>query len=322
MRLVVQIPCFNEEKSLLKTIEDIPDKIDGIDEINIVVIDDGSTDNTLPIARSAEVNHIVKNTVNKGLGNAFYDGLEASLNLGADIIVNTDGDRQYKGGDIPKLIEPILKGNAEIVIGNRQTEYIPDYSYSKKRIQKIGRLMVRILTGIDVPDAVSGFRAFSRRAALQMNIVSSYSHTIETIIHASKKNIKIVSVPIETNSKTRESRLMKSALGFIINQLIILIRTYTMYQPFKVFLLIGILLIGIGLIPSIRFLIYFLTGNGSGHIQSIILGAVFLLIGFQVIVMGLIADIISVNRKLIEDIFLKIKIWKADIEEDRIKKCD
>jgi len=307
MKLIVQIPCYNEERTLPQTVRDIPRLIKGIDKVEILVIDDGSTDKTIEVAKSTGVDHIVKNTCNKGLARTFLVGLDASLRLGADIIVNTDGDNQYKGQDIPKLIAPILKGEADIVIGDRQTDKIPHFSPTKKKLQKFGSFVVRILSKTDVPDAVSGFRAFSREAAMQMNIVSYFSYTIETVIQAGKKDLAVTNVPVGTNPKTRESRLFQSIPKFLEHSVTTMIRTYAMYKPLRLFFYIGCLCVFGGLIPSIRFLFYYFIGEGSGHIQSLILAAILFIIGFQVFMIGLVADVISFNRKLIEETLLRVR---------------
>lgn len=259
------------------------------------------------MARKIGVDHIIRNKCNKGLARTFLAGLEASLRLGADIIVNTDGDNQYKGQDIPKLIAPVLKGEADIVIGDRQTDKVSHFSYTKRKLQKIGSWVIRLLSETNVPDAVSGFRAFSREAAMQMNILSPFSYTIETVIQAGKKHLAVTSVPIGTNPKTRESRLFKSVPNFLERSLTTMIRTYIMYQPLRVFFYIGCVLIFAGLIPSIRFLIYYLMGHGGGHIQSLIMAAVLFIIGFQVLMIGLVADIISFNRRLAEETLLRVR---------------
>ena len=318
MKLIVQIPCYNEEKTLPQTVRDIPRQIEGIDEVEVLVVDDGSTDKTVEVAREIGVDHIVKNTCNKGLARTFLVGLDASLRLGANIIVNTDGDNQYKGEDIPKLIAPILKGEADIVIGDRQTDKIPHFSSTKKKLQKFGSFVVRILSKTDVPDAVSGFRAFSRDAAMQMNIVSAFSYTIETVIQAGKKDLAVTNVPIGTNPKTRESRLFQSIPKFLEHSLTTMIRTYAMYKPLRLFFYIGCLCIVGGLIPSIRFLFYYFMGQGSGHVQSLILAAILFIIGFQVFMIGLVADVISFNRKLIEETLLRVK----RIEFDHLNNVD
>lgn len=307
MKLIVQIPCYNEENHLLRTVQDIPRNIDGIDEVEILVVDDGSTDRTATVAKEAGVDHIVRNISNKGLAKTFLIGLDACLRLGADIIVNTDGDNQYSGPDIPKLIEPILNQTADIVVGDRRTETIPHFSPIKKKLQFFGSFVVRILSGTNVPDAVSGFRAFSRDAAMQTNIVSNFSYTIETIIQAGRKSLSIDSVPISTNPKARKSRLYKSLPVFLKHSGATIIRMYTMYQPLKVFFYVGCFFIFLGLIPSVRFLFYYFTGQGGGHIQSLILAAIFFFIGFQVLMIGLVSDVISFNRKLIEETLFRVR---------------
>jgi glycosyltransferase involved in cell wall biosynthesis len=239
-------------------------------------------------------------------------GLDACLRLGADIIVNTDGDNQYQGRDIPKLVAPILAGEADVVIGNRETDNNAHISGAAKKLHKIGSMVVRVLSGTDVPDAVSGFRAFSRQAAMQTNIVTTYSYTVETIIQAGKKRLCIASIPIGTNSKTRKSRLLKSIPKFIAHQIGTMVRMYTMYEPLRVFVYIGGLCILAGLVPSIRFLFYFLMGQGAGHIQSLIFAAVLFIVGFQILVLGLVADVISFNRRLIEETLFRIRRIEFD----------
>jgi len=312
MKLIVQIPCYNEEQTLPATIRDIPRKIDGVDQVEILVIDDGSTDKTVAVAKEAGVDHIIQNTCQKGLARTFLAGLDAALRLGADIIVNTDGDNQYKGQDVPKLVTPILRGEADVVIGDRQTDTIPHFSPTKKKLQKIGSFVVRLLSGTDVPDAVSGFRAFSREAAMQMNIVSPYTYTIETVIQAGKKHLAVISVPVGTNPETRESRLFKSIPYFLERSISTIIRMYTMYQPLRVFFYIGCLFILAGLIPSVRFLMYYFMGKGGGHIQSLILAAILFVIGFQVMMIALVADVVSFNRKLIEETLHRVRRIELD----------
>jgi glycosyltransferase involved in cell wall biosynthesis len=311
-KLIVQIPCYNEEKTLPQTIRDIPQQIDGIDQVEILVIDDGSTDRTVEVARTNGVDHIVKNICNKGLAQTFMIGLDACLRLGADIIVNTDGDNQYQGQDITKLVAPILAGEADFVIGNRETHNSEHISKGKKRLYRIGSAFVRVFSGTDVPDAVSGFRAFSRQAAMQTNIVTTYSYTVETIIQASKKRLGIASTPVGTNPKARKSRLLKSIPKFIMHQIGTMVRMYTMYQPMRVFVYIGGCCILVGLVPAIRFLIYFFSGQGSGHIQSLIFSAILFIVGFQILALGLVADVISFNRRLIEETVFRIRRIELD----------
>lgn len=307
MKLIVQIPCYNEESTLSKTIADIPRQIKGVDRVELLIIDDGSTDQTIAVAKKLGVDHIVRNKQNLGLARTFRKGMDECLKRGADIIVNTDGDNQYYGGDIPDLVKPIINGTAEVVIGDRQTDKIPHFSLLKKILQKLGSATVRKLSGTDVPDTVSGFRAFSREAAIRLNIISPFSYTIETIIQAGKKHMAVASVPVRTNEKTRESRLFKSIPKFIERQLSSMIRMYLMYQPLRFFTYIGIVFSLIGLLPIVRFLIFYYQGAGSGHIQSLILGGVFLMMGFITFVMAILADLLNFNRQLIELTLEKVR---------------
>jgi len=300
MKLIIQIPCYNEETTLPLTIADLPKKIEGIDEIEVLIIDDGSTDKTIDVAKQLGVDHIIINKINMGLARSFRRGIDACLKEGADIIVNTDGDNQYEGADIEKLVKPILEGWSEIVIGDRQTSKIPHFSKLKKLLQWFGSGVVRRLAGIWVPDTVSGFRAFSRDAAIRLNIVSPFSYTIEVVIQAGKKDIAVTSVPVRTNPKTRESHLFKSIPSFIKNQVSTILRMYAMYQPMKVFFSIATLLTIIGLIPILRFSYLYFIGMGDGHIQSLVIGGVLLIMGFVAFIAGLVADLISFNRQLLE----------------------
>lgn len=307
MKLIIQIPCFNEEHTLPQTIADLPRQIEGIDEIETLIIDDGSTDRTIEVAQELGVDHIIRNKINVGLARTFRKGLEECLKLGADIIVNTDGDNQYCGGDIPKLVEPIINGTAELVIGDRQTSKIPHFSFVKKILQWMGSATVRKLSGTNVPDAVSGFRAFSREAAIRLNIISPFSYTIETVIQAGKKHMAIASVPVRTNTKTRDSRLFKSIPKFIERQLSSMLRMYLMYQPLRFFIYLAMVFSLIGLAPIVRFILFYYQGDGSGHIQSLILGGVFLLMGFITFVMAILADLLNFNRQLLEATLEKVR---------------
>jgi len=316
MKLIVQIPCFNEEHTLPQTVADIPRHIPGVDAVEILIIDDGSTDQTVAVARKIGVDHIVSHRRNRGLALSFMTGIEACLLLGADIIVNTDGDNQYCGADIPALIRPVMDGKADIVIGDRKTDTIDHFSFVKKKLQKAGSRMVRLLSQTRVPDAVSGFRAFSRDAAMQINIVSRYSYTVETVIQAGNKSLAIASVPVRTNPKTRESRLFKSVPNFLFYQVTTMIRMYAMFRPLKAFFIMGGFCLLGGLIPSARFLFFYLAGKGDGHIQSLIMAAVLFIIGFQVLVLGLLGDLISHNRKLIEEALLRVRRMELDKEKE------
>lgn len=307
MKLIVQIPCYNEEKTLPQTVADIPRQIPGIDTVEILIIDDGCSDRTVEVARKIGVDHIISNTINQGLARSFRLGLDECLRLGADIIVNTDGDNQYAGKEIPKLIQPILDHQAEIVIGDRQTAQIAHFSPMKKILQWLGSGVVRKLSGVQVPDAVSGFRAISRRAAIRLNIVSTFSYTIEMLIQAGNKQMAVAHVPVETNPVTRESRLYRSTIKFIGLQLSNMIRMYAMYRALKVFFYIGTAFSVIGIVPILRFLFFYFKGDGTGHIQSLVLGGAFLSMGFIAYLVGLVADLISNNRQLVEMTLERVK---------------
>ncbi len=311
MNLIIQIPCYNEEKSLPETLAALPSEIPGIASIQLLVIDDGSADRTADVARELGVRHIVRFNRNRGLAAAFAEGLNTAINAGAHIIVNTDADNQYRGGDIAALIGPIMRGEADIVVGDRQTHTIPHFSWTKKRLQKLGSWVVRKLSGIEVADAASGFRAYSRDAALRLNVVSEFSYTIETIIQAANEGLKVVSVPVRTNVVLRKSRLFRGIPNYIRRQVETLVRVYAMYQPLRVFVWLGAVFALIGLAAEARFLYYFLAHQGSGHIQSVIIGGVFLVIGFFCILAGIIADLIASNRKLLEEALYRVRRLEA-----------
>ena len=314
MKLIVQIPCFNEEETLPETLADIPREIEGIDEVKILIIDDGSTDRTSEVAKELGVDYVIRHKRNKGLARAFRTGIDACLKLGADIIVNTDADNQYSGKDITKLCEPVLAGEAEIVIGDRETHQIDHFSTPKKILQKFGSSVVRRLSDTEVPDVVSGFRAISRDAAIQLNIVSPFSYTIEMVIQAGKRYMAISTVPVETNPVTRKSRLYRSVTQFIREQLTTIVRMYAMYQPLKVFFIIGSVLFLIGAYPIIRFVWFFLNGDSTGHIQSLVVGSAFMMMGFITFTIGLLADLIQFNRQLLEMTLARLK--KLEYGED------
>lgn len=319
MKLIIQIPCFNEAQTLPVTLADLPEKIEGVDDIEVLIIDDGSTDETIKVARENGVNHVVRFTKNKGLAKGFMAGLDACLRLGADIIVNTDADNQYKGEYIAHLVEPILRGEAEIVVGDRNTNGIEHFSWSKKRLQSLGSWVVRQVSDTNVPDSTSGFRALSREAALQMNIVSKFTYTLETIIQAGKKNLAVTHVPIKTNEKLRDSRLFSSTWGYIKRSVATIARIYTMYEPMKMFSYIGGGLFIGGILIGLRFVYAYLTTGGAGHIQSLILAAILLIVGFQVFMMGLLADLIGSNRQLIENVLYRVRKIELGTLNDNAK---
>lgn len=302
MKLIIQIPCYNEAQTLEIALNALPKYIDGIDIIEYLIINDGSKDKTVEVARNWGVHHIVNFRRNKGLAKGFMAGLDACLQNGADIIVNTDADNQYCGDDIEKLIRPIIDGVADIVIGERPIDATEHFSPLKKKLQHFGSWVVRKASNSDIPDAPSGFRAYSREAALRMNVVNEYTYTLETIVQAGRDKIAMVSVPINTNPELRSSRLFNSMFGYVKKSMLTIIRAFMMYKPLRFFAVMGSvpILIGIGL--GIRFLYYLMTGYGGGHIQSLILASCLIMIGVQTIVVGLQADVIAANRKILEDI--------------------
>ncbi len=307
MKLIIQIPCYNEEENLGVTIKDLPKSIDGIDEIEYLIIDDGSTDRTVEVARELGVHHIVNQKRNKGLAYGFMAGLDACLRLGADIIVNTDADNQYCGADIAKIVKPILENKADIVIGERPIDDTEHFSWKKKKFQHLGSWVVRMTSDTDIPDAPSGFRAYSREAALRINVVNKYTYTLETIIQAGSNRMAITSVPISTNPELRESRLFKSMWGYMKRSASVIMRSFMMYKPLKFFSILGIIMLIIGGGIGIRFLYFLFCGTGGGHTQSLILAAIFIIMGYQTIIAGLQADNIAANRKIIEDIQYRVR---------------
>lgn len=313
MKLIVQIPCLNEEDTLPATVRDIPRDIPGIDAVEILVIDDGSTDGTVAVARAIGVDHIVRFPRNRGLGYAFRAGFDAALRLGADIIVNTDGDNQYFGGDIPALVRPILEGRAELVIGDRQTGAIAHFSPVKRRLQELGSRIIGRLAGIDVPDVASGFRAYSRAAALQLSLATSFDHTAEHVVQAGQSRMAVVVVPIRTNPKARESRLFANIGEFVWKSGSIALRTYATYKALKIFTFFGTLTFGIGTLIGLRFVYYYLfTEEGDLHVQSVILAAILLLAGFQMFLTGIVADLIATNRAIIEDTAARVRAMELE----------
>ncbi|MBU0702274.1 MAG: glycosyltransferase family 2 protein [Chloroflexi bacterium] len=307
MKLVVQIPCYNEESTLPQTVRDLPRALPGVDVIEYLVVDDGSTDRTAEVARELGVHHVVRLKQNCGLASAFVVGLEAALQAGADIIVNTDADNQYQGADIGQLVQPILEERADIVVGDRGVAALTHFSPLKRLLQRWGSWVVERAAGISIPDATSGFRAFTREAALRLTVLSDYTYTLETLIQAGARRMTVVYVPIRTNPQTRQSRLMSSIPSFLALSAVTIVRFYIMYRPMRVFTAIGGALLTSGLVLGARFLYYFLAGYGAGKVQSLILAAILTIIGFQVCLIGLIADLVRLNRKMLEETLYRVR---------------
>jgi glycosyltransferase involved in cell wall biosynthesis len=307
VKLIVQIPCFNEADTLPITLADLPQELEGFDTLETLVIDDGSDDGTAQIAREMGVDHVVRVPRNRGLANAFALGLRTALGLGADVIVNTDGDNQYPGEEIENLVRPILDGEADMVVGDRQVSKIEHFSATKKLLQQAGSWVVRWASGTRVPDATSGFRALSREAALHLVVYSSYTYTLETIIQAGKKGLVVASVPIRSNPTLRESRLIRSTLRYVLSSAATIMRIFLMYEPLKVFLSLGAVLAVSGLALFVRFMYFYLIGQGQGHVQSLIAASVLVFLGFQTFLLGLLSDLIARNRRISEEISYQIR---------------
>ncbi|HZI91994.1 MAG TPA: glycosyltransferase family 2 protein [Thermoleophilaceae bacterium] len=298
MKLIIQIPCFNEADQLPTTLADLPREVPGVDEVEWLVIDDGSTDDTISVARAQGVHHVVKLTNNKGLAAAFQAGLDACLKLGADVIVNTDADNQYYGGHIPRLVEPIIAGKADMVVGDRETDQIEHFSPLKKRLQRLGSAVVRRASGTNVPDTTSGFRAYNREAALQIQVVSKFTYTLETIIQAGKMLVAVEHVPIATNDKTRESRLFPSTWAYVRRNASAIFRVYSLYEPMRVFFIAAAAVALPAAVIWARFLYFFFSGEGQGHVQSLILGSTLIVIAVQLVALAVVGDILAGSRVL------------------------
>lgn len=307
MKLIIQIPCYNEEETLIIALDALPKKIEGIDEIEYLIINDGSRDRTAEVARNWGVNYIVNFKKNKGLAKGFMAGIDACLRNGADIIVNTDADNQYCADDIEKLVRPILEGKTDIVIGARPIDEVRHWSPLKKKLQHFGSFVVRKASGTDIPDAPSGFRAYSREAAMHLNVINEYTYTLETIVQAGRSKIAMESVPVRTNEELRPSRLFHSMLGYVKKSMVTIVRAYMMYKPVKFFGLIGGSIFALGTVLGIRFLYYFFNGSGSGHIQSLILCSMLIMLGSETIILGFMASLIAANRKILEDVQVRVK---------------
>lgn len=313
MKIVIQVPCLNEAATLPLVLKTIPKKIVGVDEIVLLIIDDGSTDNTAMVAKKHGVHHIIRHTRNRGLGQSFHDGILYALNLGADIVVNTDGDNQYPQERIGDLVQPILNGKADIVIADRQTQKIAHFSPLKKMLQRVGSKVVNIAAGTNLPDATSGFRAYSRESLLQLNTITRFSYCTETIIQAGNKRLSIASIPVITNPKTRESRLFKSTTGYVLKSAITIIRAFVMYKPYVLFGWLGGITFVLGLVPFGRFVFLSIEDHGSrGHVQSLLIGSLLMIAAFLCLVLNIIADLIRINRVLTEDTLEQIKRQRFD----------
>lgn len=322
MKLIIQIPCYNEAKTLEVTLNDLPKQIDGIDEIEYLIINDGSDDETERVAREWGVHYVVHHKRNLGLAKGFLNGIDLALRQGADIIVNTDADNQYCGEDIAKLVQPILTKEADIVIGERPIDETAEFSWLKKKLQRLGSWVVRVASNTDIPDAPSGFRAYSKHAAMRMNVNNEYTYTLETLVQAGRNKMAIMSVPIRTNPELRKSRLMSSMWGYIKKSILTIFRALLMYKPLQVFTSIGLVFLLVGGALGVRFLLYYFGGDGSGHVQSLILTMLLIVIGVQSIMLGMQADVISANRKILEDIQFRTKKLELGLLEADGKKKD
>lgn len=318
MKLIIQIPCYNEAETLEIALNDLPKHIDGIDEIEYLIINDGSKDNTVEVAKRWGVNYVVNFRRNKGLAKGFMAGLDACLRNGADIIVNTDADNQYNGADIETIVRPILDGKTDIVIGERPIDQTEHFSPIKKKLQHFGSWVVRIASDSDIPDAPSGFRAYSREAAMRLNVTNEYTYTLETIVQAGREKIAMESVPVRTNAELRPSRLFNSMMGYVKKSMVTIVRAFIMYRPLKFFIGVGLIPFIAGIIIGLRFIVYMFMGGGGGHIQSLILSSILIMMGFMTMIIGLQADIIAKNRKLLEDIQYHVR--KLDYDRDKDEK--
>lgn len=320
MKLIIQIPCYNEAETLEVALNDLPKHIDGIDEIEYLIINDGSKDNTVEVARNWGVHYIVSFRNNKGLARGFMAGIDACLRNGADIIVNTDADNQYCGADIEKLVRPILEGKAGMVIGERPIDETEHFSPLKKKLQHLGSWVVRKASKTDIPDAPSGFRAYSRHTAMRLNVINEYTYTLETIVQAGRSKMAVMSVPIRTNAELRPSRLFSSMFGYIKKSMLTIGRALMMYKPLYCFSIIASIFGVVGVGIGIRFLVYYFTGAGSGHVQSLILASMLMIIAVLVGCIGLLADTIAANRKLLEEIQFELRKMDYGMGHEEVKK--
>lgn len=317
MKLIIQIPCFNEAETLPATLACLPRELPGIDQVEVLVVDDGSQDGTAEVAWQHGADHVVRLTRHSGLAMGFALGLDACLRYGADLIVNTDADNQYQAEDIQRLIAPILSGKADLVVGDRGVGTLEAFSPFKRFLQRAGSWVIGRAAGLHTPDATSGFRALNRETALRTLVLSDYSYTLETLIQAGARRMAVAYVPVRTNPQTRPSRLMRSIPHYLQNSAITILRAYTMYRPLRVFSMLGLLLILIGLVPGLRFVYFYIVNQGAaGHIQSLILAAILIILGFQVMLIGLLADLIGFNRKMLEEVLYRLRRIELDKEAD------
>ena len=307
MKLIIQIPCLNEAGTLAIALGELPREVPGFDQVEWLIIDDGSSDNTAELARQLGVDHVVRHPANRGLATAFMTGLDACLRLGADVIVNTDADNQYCAADIPKLTAPVLAGEADMVIGSRPIDETDHFSWIKKKLQRLGSWAVRVASRTDIADAPSGFRAISRDTAMRLNVFSAYTYTLETIIQAGLSNLRVVSVPIRTNADLRPSRLVKSISSYVKRSLVTILRVFVIYRPLALFFWPGVLMLVVGLALALRFLYFYSVGDGSGHVQSVVFSALCMILGTLTLMLGLLAEMIATNRKLMERINLRVQ---------------
>jgi glycosyltransferase involved in cell wall biosynthesis len=315
VKVIIQIPAYNEAATLPQTVQDLPQTLPGVDQIEYLLVDDGSTDRTVEVARSLGIHHIIHHRQNRGLAAAFVSGLNGALAAGADIIVNTDADNQYCGADVIRLVQPILEERADIVVGDRGVAASEHFSPLKRWLQSVGSWVVQRTAGIPIPDATSGFRAFSREAALRLTVLSDYTYTLETLIQAGARRIALIYVPVRTNPQTRKSRLIRNIPSFMSLSVVSILRFYTMYQPLRVFMSLGGLLVAVGALLVLRFMYFYLAHNGAaGHIQSLILSAILIVVGFQVCLIGLIAELVRLNRKMLEETLYRVRRMELDAE--------
>ena len=312
MKLIIQIPCYNEAQTLPQTVAALPRSLTGVDQIEVLVVDDGSSDGTAEIAEQLGVNYVIRQPRHSGLAAGFVTGLEAALKFGADVIINTDADNQYRAEDMQRLLEPILANRADIVVGDRGVARIASFSQGKRLLQRLGSWVIAQASGVKTPDATSGFRAITRQAALHTLVLSEYSYTLETLIQAGARRMVVEYVPVNTNPSTRPSRLMKSIPHYLTNSSATIVRAYTMYRPLRVFSAISMVFLFLGTLLVLRFFYYYFAGSGSGHVQSLIIAAVLLIVGFQTMLIGLLADLIGFNRKILEEILFRLRRVEID----------